>query len=254
MEPSQYTDIKNPYGADLVRATSPLASPGNVNDVFATGQLEDSATKDREPAPDNPTSAEAGSSLSAISDRIWTSGWYKSHNYKPGTQGWLIEGAQGFIDVSDLRVGRLGITIIQTDTGINSHSAISVESASDASAITVLKTGLGSAFYLRQDGSGLVADILQNGAAQAMRIIAANATPQIPLQLQQNTATSTNFYKVPALVGGSGATATIQFWIANNTTPNGVLSGAKGDVCFSTDGNIYVCTTAPTTWKTVTLV
>lgn len=64
---------------------------------------------------------------------------------------------------------------------------------------------------------------------------------QSPVQLVQNSVTSTNFKKYISLGGNA-------IWASNGTTPNGALSGTAGDICIGADsGNAYKCTTG-TTW------
>lgn len=231
MAAETYDKLDTPYGPDLIRSGSPLATAGSPTaDILPSDSriLTDFGV-DNPPLTNDTSSSSSGIDQPLSNSRVWTSGWYKSHSYTPGENGWLLEGAQGFIDVADLRVGRFGISIIQTDTGTNSVGAVTIENASDQSAISILKTGLGSGLYIR----------------------AASATA-LPATLVQLTATSTNFYKMEVDIGGSPTAVTIQRWISNGANPNGTLSASAGDTCNSSDGNEYICQ-GGTTWKTVVL-
>lgn len=62
---------------------------------------------------------------------------------------------------------------------------------------------------------------------------------------QQITAVDSDFYRMQRYSNGSIG---ITHWLADNADPNGVLTGdGAGDVCYSTDGNVYRCT-GGTTW------
>ncbi|MCK9629793.1 MAG: hypothetical protein M0R37_14530 [Bacteroidales bacterium] len=63
---------------------------------------------------------------------------------------------------------------------------------------------------------------------------------------RQGAATSTNYYKMVTMDGDG--TPVLSQWVANNTTPNGTLTGAKGDLCQSTNGKLYVNTDGTTAW------
>lgn len=102
------------------------------------------------------------------------------------------------------------------------------------------------AFFDNQGTSNVSALVARNGSSandDTAWFIGSDATKN-PLHLQQTVATSTNFYRMMKFSGGS---TTLTLWIANNTTPNGALSGSAGDICLSSDGNIYRCT-GTTNW------
>ena len=245
--PTDYTGIQNPYGSDLIRVSSPVSSgPGATNSVLATGPSAPGQSDTSGAAPEDANLSPSNESLPVTNDRVWTSGWYKSHNYKPGSQGWLLEGAQGFIDVAELRVGRLGINIVQTATGINSVSAISIENAADASAITVLKTGTGSVAYFRMAiGGGYILDMLQEANAPAVHGVSNNASAPTVVKWEQLVATSTNFGKIEEIYVGA---TKLERWVANNANPNTVITAPRGSICQSTDGNVYRNTDGSTAW------
>jgi len=63
----------------------------------------------------------------------------------------------------------------------------------------------------------------------------------VVLNLQQGAVTSTNFRRVASF-------NTITLWVSDGTSPNGVLSGNVGDICFGADnGQVYYCG-GTTTW------
>lgn len=107
--------------------------------------------------------------------------------------------------------------------------------------------------------SGPMAYILQNSASDQPALLASTDSGVNEftakfvnydsgtgaVQSTQNEATSTNFYRIQEFKGSTAVT--VALWVANNTTPNGTLSGNAGDICLSTDGNIYRCT-GTTNW------
>ena len=69
------------------------------------------------------------------------------------------------------------------------------------------------------------------------------------LTMSNDSATSTNYYKLMTLDNGPSATINISIWIANNANPNTNLTGGIGDICFSTNGNAYRNTDGATAWS-----
>lgn len=69
------------------------------------------------------------------------------------------------------------------------------------------------------------------------------------LTMSNDSATSTNFYKLITLDNGPTPSINITIWIANNASPNATLTGGQGDICFSTNGNAYRNTDGAQAWS-----
>ena len=93
-----YTDIEQPYNDDLQRSDDSLSS-----EVKAS--TEDSGSSTIESPSDVGGNVLSGSQLS----NVWLKTWMKSRNYKPKTQGFIIDGAKGYIECMKLYVGTGGI-------------------------------------------------------------------------------------------------------------------------------------------------
>lgn len=110
------------------------------------------------------------------------------------------------------------------------------------------------AFYIGADSlgaGGYCANFVSNSSDASSRWLVgivnqhASSTGTGLFAMEQNAVTSTNYRKYARYFAGSGTYIT--FWTADNTTPNGTLSGSAGDICYSTNGNVYRCTSG-TSW------
>jgi hypothetical protein len=105
--------------------------------------------------------------------------------------------------------------------------------------------GTGTVYYGRTDSAaGHVYEALGQSNTSVVRIANNNSGAYSrPLELVKVNATSTNFYRMEDSNGGPDGSpvAVVTTYIANNTTPNGTLSGASGDICKSTNGSLYIC-------------
>jgi hypothetical protein len=101
-------------------------------------------------------------------------------------------------------------------------------------------SGKAGYFYLNSSSnSSDVIDAVTKGSGLA--IYAENAgTTNSTIYLRKQSAIANSFYKMITFDGGVSIWLTI--WIANNANPNGVLNGSAGDICMSTNGNVYRCT------------
>ena len=75
-----------------------------------------------------------------------------------------------------------------------------------------------------------------------------NTTDVAPLQIDNAAVISTNFSILLGL-GNPGGAGTRTIYLSNGTTPNGNLSGTRGDLCLNgTLGQPFYCSTTGTTW------
>lgn len=114
---------------------------------------------------------------------------------------------------------------------------------------TAVTTGIG----LQVDGDALttgnLVKLTSNSADATARYLVrihndhTSAILAVPLQIVQDAFSTTVFKKVMEIAG-------ITFYVSNGTTPNGALTGVKGDVCYFGDsaGRTFVCSVAGTTW------
>jgi hypothetical protein len=84
-----------------------------------------------------------------------------------------------------------------------------------------------------------------SGVSEFTTIHVNNSASDGAIQAIQNSVTSTNFYRIMEFKASTAAT--LALWVANNVNPNGSLSGNAGDICLSSNGNIYRCT-GTTNW------
>ena len=95
-----YEGIESPYNSLMERDSD------NAFDIKA-------ASSDDNSSQANDGSATNGSASAPIDgkklDSIWLNSWIKSRNYKPKTQGFMIDGASGYIECMKLYVGTGGI-------------------------------------------------------------------------------------------------------------------------------------------------
>jgi len=110
MADTDYSNIERPYNSNLERseagiigAIQPSVENGSSSLIQNSG--EDSGTANISDPNQVSSNAITGS---AISD-IWLETWMKSRNYKPKSQGFLIDGQQGYIECMSLYVGGGGI-------------------------------------------------------------------------------------------------------------------------------------------------
>lgn len=110
------------------------------------------------------------------------------------------------------------------------------------------------AFYIGADSlgaGGYCANFVSNSSDASSRWLFGvvnqhtSATGTGLFAMEQNAVTSTNYRKYARYFAGSGTYIT--FWTADNVSPSGVLTGSSGDICYSTNGNVYRCTSG-TSW------
>lgn len=190
-------------------------------------------------------------------------------NDSTGNVATLTGGAQGgnglFIQVDSLTTGS-AIYAYSNSSSTSSRSLVNIlndnasasnticlKVAQDANYLNTYITSTGNTtvdvFYIDANAltTGNLANYIDNSTSSSTRYTlrainnSSSATGASPLFLGQGAVTSTNYKSFIVFDTGN------KFWFANNTTPNGSLSGIAGDLCFSTNGNIYRCT-GTTTW------
>lgn len=110
-----YTTIDRPYSNNLERSDSFSGSDNSSGGIGSTGgqvnnTLSGSGEKTITEDSINPSSSSADGIVSGqSSDNIWIKNWIKSNNYKPKSQGFIIDGLSGYIECMKLYVGNGGI-------------------------------------------------------------------------------------------------------------------------------------------------
>ena len=97
-------------------------------------------------------------------------------------------------------------------------------------------------------------DILHRSNTPGIHVISdGSGASVVPIQVENQTATTTNYYKTINHRGGSVPAVSVSQWVANNVTPDAILTGEKGDICQSSNGIVYVNTNAATAWSSFLL-
>lgn len=94
-----------------------------------------------------------------------------------------------------------------------------------------------------------LAGVYGSGHGAVLYVDSTASATSVPLETQQYKATSTNFYKHISM--NSAATIETTLWNANNTTPEGTLTGEKGDLCLSSNGKAYLNQNNGTVWADI---
>lgn len=244
-----------------------LNKTGNVNPSLPSLGLSSSLIPDVTQSPSTPSPVQQGNVQSQqitggdLSDIIF-SGKSTFASTVPGYR-------MGIDPVDHVFKWFIGNTVASVDFGVTNpnvltfnvsgnpatSNAIFIQDASPSAwpAVDIRRTtGTGSGIYIQNDSpTGYSLDILNASDTPAVHVISSGSGASVvPLQLQRNNATSTNFYEEAELRGGTVPAVSVSLWAANNTTPNGTLSAGKGDICLSSNGNLYVNTDGGTTWAT----
>jgi trimeric autotransporter adhesin len=172
----------------------------------------------------------------------------------------------------------LSITSGVTETsGTITDSAITLDinqthADSTGNCVDIDNDGTGNNIFINQDGNGIGlnidteattvdainvdADAITTGSIARLASNCADATARnlveiindnsaavgsVPLMVQQDAPTSTNYFKVATLAG-------VTLWIGNGNTANGTLSGTAGDILFNGGSNKPEYCTGTTNW------
>jgi len=99
-----YTSIDNNYDNFLNRVNSNNPGSGSVlTSSVSGGSGGDSGSAGSSETSTPPT-------VSGISEDLWIRNWIKSVNYSPKTQGFMLDGINGYIEANKLYIGSGGIT------------------------------------------------------------------------------------------------------------------------------------------------
>lgn len=106
-----FEKIDNPYDYNLNRANSDIFSVGgqkfNSEGLPSVDTSEDKSSDSKQGL--GAGSVHGGNSNVPMQEDLWISNWIKSRNYKPKSQGFLIDGKLGYIECMKLYVGTGGI-------------------------------------------------------------------------------------------------------------------------------------------------
>jgi hypothetical protein len=118
-------------------------------------------------------------------------------------------------------------------------SCLSAASSANSEVVLITSTG-----FTGGTGSGILNVIgSENATGPAIR---GEAKGESVIELKQRTAVSTNYYRTDRLIGDTSVN--VSRFIANNVSPDGVLTGTKGSICQSSNGKFYVNTDGATAW------
>jgi hypothetical protein len=118
-------------------------------------------------------------------------------------------------------------------------SCLSAASSANSEVVLITSTG-----FTGGTGSGILNVIgSENATGPAIR---GEAKGESVIELKQRTAVSTNYYRTDRLIGDTSVN--VSRFIANNVSPDGVLTGTKGSTCQSSNGKFYVNTDGATAW------
>ena len=95
-----YESIENPFDSLMEREGGLLGSPGMVS--MGGGEITEETVK-------NIVKSESKEVEGQDLENLWISSWIRSRNYKPKTQGFLIDGKLGRIECMKLYVGTGGM-------------------------------------------------------------------------------------------------------------------------------------------------
>ena len=131
--------------------------------------------------------------------------------------------------------------LIKIDDSSTSNSAladINLTGAFTSVAIDINASGTHTAGIVK-----VTSNSANTGARNLVDIVNDNtaATGTIPLNIQQDAPTSTNYFKVAVLAG-------VTLWMGTGTTANGNLSGTAGDIIFNGGSNKPEYCTGTTSW------
>ena len=151
-----------------------------------------------------------------------------------------------YLQAEDVSTGTTCLSIVQK--GDLNAILVSQTATSNSNSLQMENLGTGLVAYLKSNNAGSVraVEIYNIGSGEALYAGQSGNSAIAPVEFNQATAASTNFYKVIKL-NGAGTNRAV--WLSNGTTPNGNLTGVQGDICINADGGkAYYCSTTGTTW------
>ena len=157
------------------------------------------------------------------------------------------------MDLQTTTAATYGINMTLSGGNISQGMRIVHSAGTVSSNMFLLQSGPGGTanaplMYINNLGASNVSSlVLQNGSSANDDTFwsISNDGSFSPVHAQQTDPVSTNYYRVSKFTGGGTA---LSMWVANNVSPNGTLSGSAGDICLSSNGNIYRCT-GTTAWS-----
>ncbi len=105
-----FEKIDNPYDYKLDRVNSDVFSLGGQKFNSEGLPIADASEEKNSDSKQGPgAGSPSGSPTVPMQEDLWISNWIKSRNYKPKSQGFLIDGRLGYIECMKLYVGTGGI-------------------------------------------------------------------------------------------------------------------------------------------------
>lgn len=159
------------------------------------------------------------------------------------------------LDISQAGTGKV---ILLSKSG-TAATAVDITQATNAVGILITKSGTGGGAGLSISNGGTGSSIIINDtlATGGNSIDITNVGLQYGLSIVKNNTDGTNALHCIALTQAANVSTNFKkminiggttFWLANATTPNGVLSGSTGDFCINCgSGKIAYCT-GTTNW------
>jgi hypothetical protein len=162
---------------------------------------------------------------------------------------WTIGSPYASIDFGVTSAGVLTFSL-PSDGGASNAIYISDPGNNAYPAIDVRRSvGTGSGIYV-SSSAGHSLELLNSANTAALSVLSTGSGAfVVPIQAENDLAVSTNYYEITELRGGAAPAVAISQWVANNVSPDGILSGSKGDLCQSSNGKIYVNTDGATAWS-----
>lgn len=146
----------------------------------------------------------------------------------------------GVFTISLPESGSVSNAIFISDPGNNAFPAVDIRRSVGTGVGMNITSSAGSALFLTTSSDTPCLQVISTGSGASV----------VPLQLENDQATSTNFYEMAELQGTSAPAVSVSQWVANNTSPSGTLTGSAGDICQSSNGKLYVCS-GGTSWSQV---
>lgn len=108
---NNYTNIFRPYNGNIERADESITDPFTIgsSDGTQSGNSSEGIGGSAPGAINEPGQIGENAISGQSFDNIYVSNWIKSQNYKPKTQGFLLDGRLGYIECNKLYVGSGGI-------------------------------------------------------------------------------------------------------------------------------------------------
>lgn len=217
-----FEKIDNPYDYNLNRANSDIFSMGGQkfnSEGLPSVDASESKSSDSKQGP-GAGSTPGGNPTVPMQEDLWISNWIKSRNYKPKSQGFLIDGRLGYIECMKLYVGTGGIVGGKIDI------------PDTVSANSFHTDELGNSWWGSASQSTAVAKILKTGVATFTAVNISGLQPGSQLD---------GTYILANTIGSAAAKIALQSWTTNivfTSDSATQVSWASGSIVLA-DGTAY---------------